>query len=116
MNYSRGGTPTPQSKPGVDKRIDDKMAGLLEEERTLDEAIKHYTAKASMGGFYTEWYNNAAEHFLEKKAKVIAEMKNCTGYRDESRGKAEATPEVISGTNAPPAKEEVLSSKKHKTA
>ena len=79
MNYSRATTPTPANKPGVDKRIDDKMEILLEQQKVLEEAIAHYSKKMALKDFWYDWYSNSLTHYQNKYEKLMREIANTSG-------------------------------------
>lgn len=116
MNYSRVGGPTPVNKPGVDKRIDDKMDILLEQQQIISEAIGHYRKKIQLNDFWKDWYLNALHNYEKKLDKVVHEIKNTSGYKepkDELAKGTEAEKEGAgTGSGPTPAKEEGTKSKK----
>lgn len=113
MNYSRATSPTPVNKPGIDKRIDDKMEILLEQQMALEEAIAHYSKKITKNDFWKDWYENALKHYQKKYDKLMFEIKNTSGYKDESTKGTEAKTEgSITGTGTPVQQKEVIAAKK----
>ena len=107
MNYSRAGTPTPVNKPGVDKRIDDKMDILLEQQRVIEEALEFYSNKMRANDFWYDWYDNAHQSFERKYEKLMREIANTSGVSYESTKGEEAKAESLTvGSNETARKEE----------
>ncbi len=107
MSYSRAGTPIPASKPGVDKRIDDKMEGLLQRQLDLEGGIAHYKDKIRLNDWWKDWYENALKSYEKRLEDVMREMKNCSGYKEDVITKGpEAAPEVDARRTGPPSVKE----------
>lgn len=113
MNYSRAIAPTPGNKPGQDKRIDDKMEILLEQQKALEEAIEHYTKKISLNDWWKDWYENALTSYQKKYDKLMREIANTSGVTYESTKGAEAKAEVPAiGAHTTADKKEAITAKK----
>ena len=85
MNISRAGTPIQANKPGLDKRVDDKMGTLLEQQATVELAIGHYAKKIELNDWWQKWYERGLEMSLDKLDKIKHEMKNATGYKEPEK-------------------------------
>ncbi len=113
MNYSRAGGPTPVNKPGVDKRIDDKMEILLEQQKVIEEAIDHYSKKVELKDNWYEWHVNALDSYLRKYDRVKMEICNASGVKYEPTEGKEAKAETShTGEDKAPRKEEIITSEK----
>jgi hypothetical protein len=73
-----------ENKPGIDRRVDDKMEILLEQKMALDEAIAHYAKKIALNDWRKEWYQNASESYQRKLDKVEVEIIHVTGHKIEA--------------------------------
>ena len=103
MRYSRATTPTPGNKPGVDKRIDDKMVILLEQQQVIEEAIKHYSEKIKLDDWWKEWYENSLTSYQKKYEKLKMEIANTSGVKYEPATGTEAkTEEGLTGKDKVP--------------
>ncbi len=112
MNISRVGTPTPVNKPGVDKRIDDKMEILLEQQMALEEAIAYYNSKFAQADWWQEWYENARNTYQKKLDRLMFEIKNTSGFKNEPTEEQQAeTTLATAGTGATADKKEATKSK-----
>ncbi len=117
MNISRAGTPTPVNKPGADKRIDDKMEILLEQQMVLEEAIKYYNTKFAQADWWQEWYENARDTYQKKLDRLMFEIKNTSGYKDEPAEEPKAAAEAVTaGSHTASDKKEVFRSKDTKAS
>ena len=99
MNYSRAGGPIPVNQPGKDKRIDDKMEILLEQEKVLEEAISHYTKKAALKDWWEEWYENSLKTYKKQLEKTRMDICNTSGVKYEPSKEKGPTP--VEGTKKP---------------
>ena len=83
------------NKPGADKRVDDKMDILLEQKMVLDEAIEHYAKKIAKNDWMKEWYENATASYQRKLDKVLHEIKNTSGYKEDEKPTITVTDQKI---------------------
>ncbi len=90
-----------------DKRVDDKMEVLIEQQQVLEEAIAWHKSKVALNDWRKEWYENAMVSYTKKLEKVISEQKNAGGYRE---------PEVQGGASKSLVKEEGVKQTHHKTS
>ncbi len=99
-----------------DKRIDDKMEVLLEQQAMLETGIANFKSKIKQDDHFKQWYEKSINTYQLKLDKVIKDMKEVGGYREPSKG-TETKAEVDSRRESPSSvKEEATKTQDLKTS